>query len=66
MHKWCQMILREGGGRVGCFFTEELLEQWCWLLVVIEEYPYVGMNYHGDLEMPRLIGQAWGRAGMHV
>ena len=47
------MMIREGGGRVGCFFTEELLEKWRQLTVVIEEYPYADMDYHGDLEMPR-------------
>ena len=66
MCKWCQMMVQEGGGKVGCFFTEELLDQWHQLLVVIEEYLYVGMNYHGDPEMPRLAGQAWGPAGMYV
>ena len=46
------MMVREGGGRVGRFFTEELLEQWQKLPVVIEEYPYVAMDYRGDPEMP--------------
>ena len=50
------MMIREGGGRVGRFFTEELLEQWHQLLVVIKEYLYAGMNYHGDPEMPRPLG----------
>ena len=39
MHRWRQMIVREDGGRVGRFFTKELLEQWCQLPMVIEEYP---------------------------
>ena len=60
------MIFREGGDRVGRIFTEELLEQWQQLPVVIEEYPYMGMNYHGDPEMPRPPGHAWGPAGMYV
>ena len=60
------MMVQEGGGRVGCFFTEELLEQWHQLPVLIEEYSYVGMNYHGDLEMPQPTSQAWGPAGMYV
>ena len=51
---------------MGQFFTEELLEQWRQLLVVIEEYPYVGMNYHGDPEMPRPPDQVWGPASMYV
>ena len=66
MRRWCQMMVREGGGRVGCFFTKDLLEQWWKLLVVIEEYPYAGMDYHGDPEMPRSPGQAWGLASMYV
>ena len=49
---WCQMMIHKGGGRVGHFFTEELLEQWLQLLVVIEEYPYAGMDFQGDPEMP--------------
>ena len=60
------MMILEGGGRVGRFFTEELLEQWHRLPVVIEEYSYTGMNYHGDPEMPRPAGQAWKLAGMYV
>ena len=66
MHRWCQMMVREGGGKVGRFFTEELLEQWRQLPVVIEEYSYVCMNYHGDPKMLRHVGQAWGPAGMYV
>ena len=50
------MMVREGGSRVGRFFIEEMLEKWWKILVVIEEYPYVGMDYHGDLEMPRPPG----------
>ena len=52
MYRWCPMMIREGGGRVGRFFTEELLEKWHHLLVVIEEYPYASINYHGDPKMP--------------
>ena len=52
LRRWCQMMVQEGGGKVGRFFTKELLEKWCQLPVVIEEYPYASMNYHGDLEMP--------------
>ena len=46
------MMIHEGGGRVGCFFMEDLLEQCLKLLVVIEEYPYAGMDFQGDAEMP--------------
>ena len=45
MYRWCQMMIHKGGSRVGHFFTEELLEQWLQLTVVIEEYPYIGMDF---------------------
>ena len=60
------MMIHEGGGRVGCFFTEELLEQWLQQPMVIEEYPYIGMDFQGDPEMPQPPGQAWGLAGMYA
>ena len=28
MHRWCQMMVREGGRRVGHFFNDEFLEKW--------------------------------------
>ena len=60
------MMIREGAGRVGRFFTKELLEQWRQLPIVIEEYPYAGMDYQGDPGMPRPPVQDWGPAGMYV
>ena len=60
------MMIREGGDKVRRFFIEEMLEKWNQLPVVIEGYPYIGMDYHGDHEMPRPPGQAWGPAGMYV
>ena len=41
---------------MGRFFTEELLEKWQQIPVIIEEYPYVGMDYRWDLEMPQPLG----------
>ena len=51
MRRWCQMMVREGGSRVGCFFTKEFHEQWRQIPMIIEEYPYVGMDYRGDPEL---------------
>ena len=60
------MMIHKGGGRVGHFFIEDFLEQWLQLRVVIEEYPYVGIDFQGDPEMPRPLGQAWGPVGMYA
>ena len=56
MYRWCQMMIQEGGGRVGRFSTEELLEQWRQLPMVIEEYLYTSMDYQGDPDMARPPG----------
>ena len=60
------MMICEDGGRVSCFFTEELLEQWLQLPVVIEEYLYAGICVQGDPEMPQPLGKAWGLASMYA
>ena len=46
------MMVHEGGGLVGHFFTRELLTQWSQLPVLIEDYPYADMDYMGDTEIP--------------
>ena len=46
------MMIHEGDDIVDYFFTEELLERWLQLPMVIKEYPYAGMDFQGDLEMP--------------
>ena len=56
------MMIHEGGGRVGCFFIEGLLEQWLQLPVVIEEYPYVVWISREILRCPDLLvrlGMSW-------
>ena len=58
MHTWCDMMVHEGRGVVGLFLTQDLLDQWRHIPVVIEDYPYAEMDYQGDLEMPSPPGQA--------
>lgn len=38
------------------------LEYFCWLnnqLFVIQDFPYAGMDYHGDLDMTLPLGEQW-------
>ena len=68
------MMVCEGGGIVDYFFMQEVLYLWRHLPVFIEDYPYAGMDYHGDAEMdyhgdaemPRPLGQAWGPDGTYT
>ena len=59
-------MVREGGGLVGYFFTRDMLAQWSQLPVLIEDYLYADMDYRGDVDMPRPLGQAWGPDGMYT
>ena len=52
MRQWCEMMIYEGGGIVGFFFTHELLDQWKKILIAVEDYPYAYMDYTGDAGMP--------------
>jgi hypothetical protein len=63
MMRWGQMMPRAGGGVRG-YFTEDFYQQWEQMPLVIEDYPYAGMDYRGDPEMPRAPGQAWSLDGM--
>ena len=47
-------------------FTWELLAQWRHLLVLIEDYPYIGMEYRGDPEMSWPPGQVEGPNGKYT
>ena len=53
MKIWCEMLVQGGGGLVGLFFTQEIISQRRHLPVLIEDYPYAGMDYREDPEMPQ-------------
>lgn len=48
---------------MGNVFRADLFSHWDQLAIQIEDFPYERMDYRGDSELPRPVGQAWGTAG---
>ena len=46
------MMIREGGGLVVDLYTWDLFAQCQQLPILIEDYPYAGMDYRGYTKMP--------------
>ena len=43
---------RLGGGRVANPYPTDLFPWWQRQIVTIDDYPYAGIDFHGDLDMP--------------
>ena len=54
---------RLGGGRVANPYPAEFFPWWRRQLIFIDDYPYAGIDFHGDLDMPLPPGAAYGDIG---
>lgn len=56
----CKALMpRYGGGLMGVesVFRPHYLAVWCHHIGAVELYPYVGMNFRGDLDFLALVGE---------
>ena len=63
MRGWGDLLRRRGGGAMGNVFCADLFSHWDHLAIQIVDFSYERMDYRGDSELPRLVGQAWGTTG---
>ena len=54
---------RLGGGRVDKPYPTDFFTWWQRQIIAIDEYPYVGIDFCGDLDMPLPPGEAYGDIG---
>ena len=52
-----------GGGRVANPYLADFFPWWRQQIVAIDDYPYVGIDFCGDLDMPLPLGVAYGDIG---
>ena len=52
-----------GGGRVANPYPVEFFPWWRRQIVAIDDYPYVGIDFWGDPNMPLPLGSAYGDIG---
>ena len=53
-------IAREGGSLEDYFSTQEFFAQWWQLPILVEDDPYMGMEYQGDMDRPQPTSQVLG------
>ena len=63
MRQWGRLLCRGGGGVVGRVFRPEFFDHWDQMSLYIDDYPYSGMSYCGDLDLPLPLGRVWGFNG---
>jgi hypothetical protein len=59
MSWWTNVMRRIGGGRVSIPYNDEFFLWWHRQIIAIEDYPYRGINYRGDPDMPFPPGYAY-------
>jgi len=61
---WCTDVMRRlGCGRLPTPYNDELFFWWCREVISIDNYPYVGMNYRGVLNIPFPPNSVYGDIG---
>ena len=61
--RWADAMRRLGGGRVANPYPADLFPWWRRQIVAIDDYPYAGIDFRGDLDMPLPPGSAYGEIG---
>ena len=61
--RWENVMRRLGGGRVANPYPADFFPWWRRQIVAIDDYPYVGIDFYGDPDMPLPPGVAYGDIG---
>ena len=61
--RWEDVMHRLGGGRVANPYPADFFPWWQRQIVAIDDYPYTGIDFRGDLDMPLPPGSAYGDIG---
>ena len=60
---WANIMRRLGGGRVANPYPMDFFSCWRRKIIAIDDYPYAGIDFHGDPNMPLPTGEAYGDIG---
>jgi hypothetical protein len=64
MARWTEVMRRQGGGRVQTPYNEDFFYWWRRQVIALDDYPYEGIDFRGDLDMSLPPGTAYGDIGM--
>jgi hypothetical protein len=63
MRRWETLLPRQGGGRTIEAFDDKIFDWWACQIPVIKDYPYVGINFTRDPDMPVPPSEERGQIG---
>jgi hypothetical protein len=63
MARWVEVMRRQGGGRVVTPYNDDFFFWWGRQIIALDDYPYVGIDFRGDPDMPLPPGDAYGTIG---
>jgi hypothetical protein len=63
MARWTKVMRRQGGGRVPTPYNEDFFFWWRQQVITLDDYPYVRIDFRGDLDMQLPPGTAYGDIG---
>jgi len=56
----------QGGDRVPTPYNDDLFYWWRKKIIALDDYPYAGIDFRGDPDMPLPLGTAYGDIGMSM
>ena len=56
---WTEVMRWKGGGRVQTPYNDELFFWWRQQVITLDDYPYIGIDFRGDTDMPLPPGFAY-------
>ena len=64
MGRWADLMKRLGGGEVpSTTFDDGFFTWWDHQIIAVDDYPYVGLDFRGDLDLALPPNAAWGEIG---
>jgi hypothetical protein len=61
--RWEVLLPQKGGGRTNESFDDDLFTWLSWQILVIKDYPYAGIDFSRDPEIPVPLGEVRGEIG---
>ena len=57
---WVNVMHRLGWGRLANPYPTDFFPWWRRQIIAIDDYPYAGIDFHGDQDMPLPLGETYG------
>jgi hypothetical protein len=64
MARWTEVMRWKGGGRVPTPYNDDLFLWWIRQVIALDDYPYEGIDFRGDTDMPLPPGSTYKNIGM--